>query len=265
MDSARWIEIKELFMTAFDLSGEERAAFLDNCEADLRPELERLLKADVEGGDFIDEPAMVEIGLVENELTDIYIGKQIDAYKILREIGQGGMGTVYLANRADRSFDKPVAIKLIKRGMDTNAVLKRFVMERQILAQLQHPNIANLLDGGTTADGLPYFVMEYVEGEPITRVCNSHKFSTRERLDFFRKVCSAMSYAHQHLTVHRDLKPSNIIVIEDGTPKLLDFGIAKVLHPDWSLDTNEATATMFRVMTPEYASPEQMRGLPITT
>ncbi|MGH7784186.1 MAG: serine/threonine protein kinase, partial [Candidatus Binatia bacterium] len=148
---------------------------------------------------------------------------------------------------------------------DTNAVLKRFVMERQILAQLQHPNIANLLDGGTTMEGLPYFVMEYVEGEPITKFCDSHAFTTDQRLELFRKVCSAMSYAHQNLIVHRDIKPSNILVTEDGTPKLLDFGIAKMLHPNWDLDTHEATATMFRVMTPEYASPEQMRGLAITT
>jgi len=265
MDSARWNRIKKLFMKVFDMSAEERAAYLDKCDADLRPEIEKLLKADGEAGEFIDQPAMVGIGLAEGELTDIYIGKQIDAYKILGEIGHGGMGTVYLANRADGSFDKPVAIKLIKRGMDTNAVLKRFVMERQILAQLQHPNIASLLDGGTTPDGLPYFVMEYVVGEPINQFCNLHEFSTDERLNLFRKVCSAMSYAHQNLVVHRDIKPSNIIVTGDGTPKLLDFGIAKLLHPDWSLDTNEATATMFRVMTPEYASPEQIRGLPITT
>lgn len=266
MDSARWIKIKELFVAAFDLAGDERSAFLATCDQDLRLEVEQLLNADAAAGDFIDEPAMVEIGLAsDDEPIDAYLGKQIDSYKIVREIGHGGMGTVYLANRADESFDRSVAVKLIKRGMDTSAVLKRFVMERQILAQLQHPNIANLLDGGTTADGLPYFVMEYVEGEPITRFCDSQAFTTDERLDLFRKVCSAMSYAHQNLIVHRDIKPSNILVTENGTPKLLDFGIAKMLHPDWSLDTHEATATMFRVMTPEYASPEQMRGLAITT
>ncbi|NJM53471.1 MAG: serine/threonine protein kinase [Blastocatellia bacterium] len=138
-------------------------------------------------------------------------------------------------------------------------------MERQILAQLEHPNIANLLDGGSTADGLPYLVMEYIEGLPITKFCDSHRFSIEERLEIFRKVCGAVSYAHQNLVVHRDIKPSNILVTSDGTPKLLDFGIAKLLHPNWSVDTEEATATMFRVMTPEYASPEQIRGLPITT
>ncbi len=265
MDSTRWIKIKELFMTAFDLPEHERAAFLATCDADLRPEVERLLRADIDAGEFINEPAAVDLGLAQEQTVDPYLGQQIDSYKIIKEIGHGGMGTVYLANHADESFDKRVALKLIKRGMDTNAVLKRFVMERRILAQLQHRFIANLLDGGSTSDGLPYFVMEHVEGLPITKFCDSHELSIDERLELFRKVCSAISYAHQNLVVHRDIKPSNIIVTEDGTPKLLDFGIAKLLHPDWSLDTNEATATMFRVLTPEYASPEQMRGAPITT
>ena len=265
MKTTEWTEIKEVFNAALDLSEPERSAFLNNCREDLRLEVEKLLKANDGAKDFIREPAIVEIGLSEEDEPDFYTGKQIDSYKIIKEIGHGGMGTVYLANRADESFDKPVAVKLIKRGMDTNAVLKRFVMERQILANLEHPNIAGLLDGGSTTDGLPYLVMEYVEGEPITKYCDSHRFSTVERLELFRKVCSAISHAHQNLVVHRDIKPSNILVTEDGTPKLLDFGIAKLLHPDWSLDTNEATATMFRVMTPEYASPEQIRGLPITT
>jgi serine/threonine protein kinase len=208
---------------------------------------------------------MIEIGLSADETSDPYAGKQIDQYKIIQEIGHGGMGTVYLANRADESFDKQVAVKLIKRGMDTNAVLKRFVMERQILANLEHPNIASLLDGGSTEDGLPYLVMEYVEGLPITRYCDSHDLDTNGRLELFQKVCAAVSYAHTNLVVHRDIKPSNILVAEDGTPKLLDFGIAKLLNPELLFDTEEATATMFRVMTPEYASPEQVRGLPVTT
>lgn len=265
MKSKEWQEIKDVFAAAFDLSEDARAAFLKECREDLRLEVEKLFAANDEAKDFIAEPALVEMGVIDARHTDPYIGKQIDSYKILSEIGQGGMGTVYLASRADESFDKKVAVKLIKRGMDTNAVLKRFVMERQILANLENPFIATLLDGGSTTDGLPYLVMEYVEGEPITKFCDSHRFSTEERLELFQKVCSAISYAHQNLVVHRDIKPSNILVTKDGTPKLLDFGIAKLLHPDWSLDTREATATMFRVMTPEYASPEQIRGLPITT
>ncbi len=265
MKSKEWQEIKDVFAMAFDLSEDARAAFLKECREDLRLEVEKLFAANDEAKDFIAEPALVEMGFVDAWQTDPYIGTQINSYKILNEIGQGGMGTVYLASRADESFDKKVAVKLIKRGMDTNAVLKRFVMERQILANLENPFIATLLDGGSTTDGLPYLVMEYVEGEPITKFCDSHRFSTEERLELFQKVCSAISYAHQNLVVHRDIKPSNILVTKDRTPKLLDFGIAKLLHPDWSLDTKEATATMFRVMTPEYASPEQIRGLPITT
>ena len=265
MKTTEWTEIKEVFNAAINLNESDRSTFLADYSKNLRFEVEKLLKANDGAADFILEPAMVEIGLSDADAADFYIGKQIDSYRIIRQIGHGGMGTVYLANRADESYDKPVAVKLIKRGMDTNAVLKRFVMERQILANLEHPNIAGLLDGGSTTDGLPYLVMEYVEGEPITKFCDSHGFSTPERLELFRKVCSAVSHAHQNLVVHRDIKPSNILVTEDGTPKLLDFGIAKLLHPDWSLDTNEATATMFRVMTPEYASPEQVRGLPITT
>jgi serine/threonine protein kinase len=175
------------------------------------------------------------------------------------------MGSFYLEVKADESFDKKVAIILIKRGMATGAVLKRFVMERKILAQLENPNIASLLDGGSTSDGLPYLVMEFVEGLPVTKFCESNHLDIFDRLELFQKICSAVSYAHQNLVVHRDLKPSNILVTKDGIPKLLDFGIAKLLHPDWSLETDEATATMFRLMTPEYASPEQIRGLPITT
>ncbi len=265
MELAEWQKIKEIFNAAIDLPESERAKILESCDKDLRREVEKLIQANDEAEDFIVEPALVDIGLIEDNEIDLYIGKQIDTYKILKEIGHGGMGTVYLATRADESFDKKVAIKLIKRGMDTSSVLKRFVMERQILARLEHPNIALLLDGGTTTDGLPYFVMEYVEGLPVTKFCDLHQFSIEERLALFQSICSAVAYAHQNLVVHRDLKPSNILVTEDGSAKLLDFGIAKLLNPDWSVNTAEATATMFRAMTPEYASPEQLRGLPITT
>jgi serine/threonine protein kinase/tetratricopeptide (TPR) repeat protein len=265
MNSTRWLEIKEIFNAACDLPLENRASFLEKYDVSLRLEVIKLLNANDEAVDFIEEPAMVEVGFTGNDVTDTFIGKRIDSYEILSEIGHGGMGIVYLADHAAESFDKKVAVKLIKRGMDTSAVLKRFVMERQILANLEHPNIASLLDGGTTPDGLPYFVMEYVAGEPITKFCDSHGLDTKGRLELFQKVCAAISYAHQNLIVHRDIKPSNILVTKDGTPKLLDFGIAKLLHPDWSLDTHEATATMFRAMTPEYASPEQLRGMPVTT
>ena len=175
------------------------------------------------------------------------------------------MGTVFLAVRADDQYRKQVAIKLINRGMDTDLILRRFMMERQILANLEHPNIARLLEGGSTADGLPYFVMEYIEGQPITEYCDARQFMNAKRLELFREVCAALQYAHQNLVVHRDIKPSNILVTAEGVPKLLDFGIAKLLSPGWASETGEATASMVRLMTPEYASPEQLRGLSITT
>ena len=184
---------------------------------------------------------------------------------MLREIGHGGMGQVYLAVRADDEYKKRVALKIVKRGMGTQNIVRRFRNERQILAGLDHPNIAKLLDGGTTEDGLPYFVMEYVEGKPITDYCDDRKLSTVERLKLFRQVCAAIQYAHQNLVVHRDIKPSNILVTDEGIPKLVDFGIAKLLNPDLSGLTLNPTATAMRLMTPEYASPEQVRGENITT
>lgn len=265
MNSTEWENIKQVFLKAFDMPEQERAEYLAECDEHVRARVEKLLRADENAESFIVEPAIIDTGLMKETEHDPFIDRNIDGYKIIRKIGHGGMGTVYLARRSEKSFDKTVALKLVKRGMDTNAVLKRFVMERSILAHLEHPNIAGLIDGGTTPDGLPYFVMEYVDGVPVTKYCVANASSIHERLELFQKVCAAVSYAHANLVVHRDIKPSNILVTEDGTPKLLDFGIAKLLHPDWSLDTAEATATMFRIMTPEYASPEQLRGLPITT
>ena len=168
------------------------------------------------------------------------------------------MGAVYLAARADDEYRKEVAIKLVRRGLDTEDILRRFRNERQILAQLDHPNIARLIDGGTTDDGLPYFVMEYVNGEPINAYCDANALPTAERLKLFRKVCAAVTYAHQNLVIHRDLKPSNILVTQEGEPKLLDFGIAKLLSAGDELFTQ--TIPALRVMTPEYASPEQVKG-----
>ena len=264
METDQWQQIKEIFNAIIDLPRAEQTNYLAKHDASLRDEVKKLITAHESANNFIIEPAFIDAGFIDETHTDCYIETRIDGYKILEEIGHGGMGTVYLAVRAD-DFEKRVALKLIKRGMDTTAVLKRFMMERQILAHLEHPYIANLLDGGSTTEGLPYFVLEFVEGLPVTKFCDTHDLNIEERLNLFQKICSAVSYAHQNLVVHRDLKPSNILVANDGTPKLLDFGIAKLLHPDWSLDTNEATATAFRVMTPEYAAPEQIRGLPVTT
>ena len=188
--------------------------------------------------------------------------RPIGPYRILRELGHGGMGTVYLAARADEQFQKRVALKVIRSGADSAVVVSHFKRERQILASLDHPNIAGLLDGGTTDEGLPYLVMEYVEGEPLLAYCDSRSLPIWERLKLFQAVCSAVQYAHRNLVVHRDIKPGNILVAVDGTPKLLDFGIAKLLNPELAGEAATATAM---VMTPEYASPEQARGDRITT
>ena len=188
-------------------------------------------------------------------------GRRIGPYRVVREIGRGGMGAVYLAARADEQFEQRVAIKLIKRGMDTDDIIRRFRTERQILANLRHPHIATLLDGGITEEGLPYFAMDYVEGAPIDQYCDQHKLSIRNRLNLFRMICSAVQFAHQNLIVHRDIKPGNIIVTPEGVPVLLDFGIAKLLDAEHSQETMPGQ----RPMTPECASPEQVRGEPITT
>ena len=261
--------LKELFHAAVELAPHDREAFLrTNCAKndELHREVSALLAAHESAGDFIQQPAMVDVGLIANgeqpNTNAAVTGQQIGSYQIIRELGRGGMGSVYLAARADESFDKQVALKLIKRGMDSDAIITRFVMERKILANLDHANIARLIDGGTTEDGLPYFVLEYVEGTTITRYCDQHTLNTAERLKLFRQVCAAVQFAHQNLIVHRDLKPSNIIVTEEGAPKLLDFGIAKLLSEATSA---EATATIARVLTPEYSSPEELRGLPVTT
>ncbi len=266
---ADWRQVKELFSSALLLEPQDRIPFLNKqCAADdgLRAEVLDLLSAHDSAGNFIQQSALVDAGFLSSDETDhnaAVEGQQIGSYQIIRELGRGGMGAVYLAARADASFDKKVALKLIKRGMDSDAIIKRFVMERQILANLDHPNIARMIDGGTTENGLPYFVLEYIQGMTITRYCDEHKLNTMERLKLFRQVCTAVQFAHQNLIVHRDLKPSNILVTEDGAPKLLDFGIAKLLSADWS--ASEATETIGRLLTPEYASPEQLRGLPITT
>jgi serine/threonine protein kinase len=225
------------------------------------------MQAHEDAGDFISAPALAEAGLVTHGPFGggLLVGKRVGSYEIVRELGRGGMGAVYLAERADEEFQKQVALKIIKRGMDTESILRRFMVERQILANLEHENIARFLDGGTTEDGLSYFVMEYIEGEPITRYSDAHGLNTTERLELFRKVCAAVQHAHQNLIVHRDLKPSNILVTAAGAPKLLDFGIAKILSADGAGDTTEQTASALRLMTPEYASPEQLRGQPITT
>ncbi len=192
-------------------------------------------------------------------------GHRIGPYRVLQEIGQGGMGTVYEAVRDDDQYSSRVAVKLIHPGRDEESVVRRFRMERQILARLEHPNIARLYDGGTTAEGRPYFVMELVEGVPINRYCDERRLAVRRRLELFRQVCGAVQLAHQNLVVHRDIKPSNILVTDDGVPKLLDFGIAKLLEGDPADPTAQTTRSVFLPMTPQFASPEQIYGALTTT
>ena len=220
-----------------------------------------MLQSDAEVADFIEEPA-VDISRLLTDETGM-VGKKIGPYLIEAEIGRGGMGAVYKAVRADEHFEKRVAIKLIKRGFDTDDIVKRFRHERQILAALTHPHITRLLDGGATDDGLPYLVMDFVEGLPLAKYCENTKLSLHDRLHLFLQVCSAVTYAHQNLVVHRDIKPSNILVTHGGMAKLLDFGIAKLIAPDNGGGTHGRSAT--QMMTPEYASPEQVLGQPVTT
>ncbi len=275
MTPQHWQCIEVLFQAALEHQPEARIAYLETaCAADdpLRVEVEALLLAHEKASNFIEKPAFkakafelsAEKQTPADEQVNDSTGKRIGAYRILREIGRGGMGAVFLATRDDDEYQKQVAIKLIKRGMDTDLILRRFKNERQILASLEHPNIARLIDGGSTVEGLPYLVMEYIEGTPIDRYCDQEKLSTNERLKLFGQLCSAVHYAHQNLVIHRDLKPSNILVTKDGTPKLLDFGIAKLLNPGLDFRTMDATETAMQMMTPNYASPEQVRGEPIT-
>jgi len=277
----RWKQIEGVFDAAMDLAPGERDAYLaEECgtDAELRRQVELLIRSHEQAGSFIEEPAVA--GVIGSDVAAGYdvaasdagayeepapfIGRRVGSYRIVRELGRGGMGAVYLAVRADDEFQKRVAIKLVKRGMDTDFILRRFRQERQILASLDHTYIARLMDGGTTDDGLPYFVMEYIEGLPINQFCDAHKLSTPERLRLFLKVCSAVAFAHHNLVIHRDLKPSNVLVTADGAPKLLDFGIAKLLNPEMGGRALDPTTLALRLMTPEYASPEQVRGETVT-
>jgi predicted Ser/Thr protein kinase len=267
MSDGRWHRVEDLFHRAADLAPTERAAFLSTaCGGDqgLREEVESLLAADIDPEAVLEAAVAEAAGQLRAETEDgaVLIGQRIGPYLIVNLVGKGGMGTVYRAVR-EGEFRMEVALKLLKRGTDTDASLRQFRKERQILAALQHPNIARLLDGGATEDGLPYFAMEYVDGSPLLEY--ARPLSIRQRLELFRSVCAAVQYAHQNLIVHRDLKPGNILVTADGTPKLLDFGIAKLVDPESMGHDRTLTAAGGRRMTPDYASPEQVRGEPVTT
>ena len=254
-----WQRVKEILHGAMDLPAQERAAFLDQAcagDAEVRREVESLLNSHEEANEFIEPPAPTVA------VDRLNIGADVEPYRIVQLIAEGGMGAVYQAVRVDDLYRKVVAIKVI-RAVQGEYALRHFDTERQILAHLDHPAIAKLLDGGTTPDGRPYFVMDFIAGMPIDEYCDTHHLSVRDRLNVFLTVCSAVHYAHQNLVIHRDLKPANILMTEEGAVKLLDFGIAKLLDPD-ALGLDH-TLTTLQAMTPDYASPEQLAGSKITT
>lgn len=259
----RWQRLQEIFEALIELPPDARTAWVDALPDpdDLKREALALVAADENAAASITR-GVGAVAAAADAQPSPAIGLMLGPYRLLAEIGSGGMGTVFLAERADAEFDRQVAIKVI-RGLPTRDAAERLRRERQILANLEHPHIAGLLDGGTTADGQPYLVMEYVDGEPITRWCRERHKSTTVRLELFRKVCLAIQYAHQRLVIHRDLKPANVLVRRDGEPSVLDFGIAKLLDPHASGPGVEATGAYW--FTPTYASPEQRRGEPVNT
>ncbi len=269
MTPDKWQQVKKTFQKASELPRDKQAQYVKTACGD-DPEtfamVMDMLSAITEKPHFLENPLQnFQMLIGDDEGPEKMVGSVIGAYRIERMIGEGGMGVVYLAERDDEEFQKKVAIKILKRGMDTDALLQRFRVERQTLAGLNHPYIARMLDGGSTEDGRPFFIMEYVEGIPIDKYCDEKRLTVDERLRLFLKVCEAVQYAHQNLVVHRDLKPANILVTSGGTPKLLDFGIAKLLQPESSHQTAESTVAGMRFLTPEFASPEQIRGEMITT
>ena len=265
--SQRFARVEELFLAALELEPQARATFLaDSCPGDesLRLEVEAMLAVDESAHERIASAVEGQAAVLTTEGQQDRVGARLGPYLLISELGRGGMSVVYLAARSDAEYEQKVAIKLIAHPFLSQELRHRLLAERQILARLRHPNIARLLDGGSTVDGIPYFVMEYVEGAAVDRYCDEHRLSVRQRLILFRKICAAVQSAHRSLVVHRDLKPSNVLVDSDGEPKLLDFGIAKVLA-DEAAAANDATRSLIWMGTPGYASPEQLLGEPVTT
>jgi hypothetical protein len=270
-----WGRIDRIFTQALDLAPERWPAFLDEaCEGDpeVRSRVADLLRLSLTLDDFLKEPRLEVEGELAADLADRLGDRdapfpteaRIGPYRIVDTLGRGGAGTVYLAERVEGGRKPPVALKVLRRGLDTHDLLDRFSVERQILATLDHPDVARLLDAGATEDGRPYLVMEHVDGVPITEHCGARGLSVEERLGLFVRVARAVQHAHASLVVHRDLKPANVLVAKDGTLKLLDFGIAKLLDPDALAGKGPQTRTGTRLLTPGYASPEQRRGEPVT-
>ena len=269
MTPERWRRIREVFDRVSEAGAGERAKLLSReCGSDdeLSREVVSLLASSEAAGEFLEISAVEQMGhvLAWPPAAEAPLPERIGPWEIEREVGHGGMGTVFLGVRRSEGFRQTAAVKLVRRGMDSDFVLRRFRTEREILAGLDHPHIARLLDGGSTADGRPYFAMEFVEGRHLLDDCAARELDARQRVALFLEVCDAVAYAHRHLVVHRDLKPSNILVTPEGSPKLLDFGLARLLQPRAG-EAGERTETAFRLLTPDYASPEQVRGERITT
>lgn len=268
MPTIPWEEVREIVDAVLDLPPGERTQFLDKAcpQSSMRRYVESLILSYERSDQFLDEPAVARMAQsLPESLPDSWLGKRLGAYELVEEIGHGGMGSVYRAVRSDDQFRKVVAVKVVRLGFETRFARERFLIERQILSDLDHPNIAHLLDGGSTSDGQPYFVMEYIEGVRLDGYCDEQKLTVTERLKVFLTVCLAVQYAHQKLVIHRDIKPGNILVTAQGVPKLLDFGIAKILSTDAVPASSGQTRTQTRMLTPEYASPEQRRGEMIST
>jgi len=265
MEAHNWKTIKGLLLEALQLDPPARAAWLDHAliTVEARAELESLLALEAEARDFMSLPAGQFSGdVLASGEDDGFIKQRLGAYEIVSELGYGGMGAVYLARRADGKFEQTVAVKMLRREFNTERLRRTFDREKDILAALSHPNIARLLDAGSTTDGIPYLAMEYVRGEPLDKFCHSQRLSLDERLGLFGKVCEAVAYAHRNLVIHRDIKPGNILVNDDGEPKLLDFGISKLLGAG---EADAGGVTQLGALTPLYASPEQVRGEAVTT
>jgi eukaryotic-like serine/threonine-protein kinase len=265
----RWKILKEIFSNALELKGNEQKDYLRSaCEDDtgLLHDVVSLLEAYDSSGVLDRSMDQLKVSVLSQLIRLEIVGKKVGSYRIIEELGHGGMGTVYLAERADGVFKQLVALKMLRAGFLIEEQLRRFQSERRILASLNHDNIARLYDGGISTDGQPWFAMEYVKGKPIDEYCNSQNLYLRERLKLFLEVCDALQYAHTYLIVHRDLKPGNIFVTDDGKVKLLDFGIAKWLESNENT-TNKLPSTQTGLLpfTPTYASPEQMRRQAITT
>jgi serine/threonine protein kinase len=265
--SGRWNLIEEIFLNAVERPQSERSDYIKQvCGADeeLASEVKSLLASDSEG-EAVQFLISDDIRKLDQASSSFEAGQQVGPYRLLREIDSGGMGAVYLGVRSDDQYFQIVAVKMIRKGMESPALIQRFRAERQILATLKHPNIGAILDGGELAGGRPYIVMEYVEGQPITEASENRGLSIRQRIELFRTVCSAVHCAHQKLIIHRDIKPSNVLVTSEGVVKLIDFGISKPMAPELIYGDMPKTGASERLLTPDYASPEQILGKELTT